>query len=380
MMISGSCQDWKFITIKIRKYVLYARMGCKIMLPRPHPSSYPKPTPKRLPGRKLVTLIFAWRCSDGVVMCADSQEVAGDHRRTVQKISPEKIGNFQVILAGSGTTTLIESFIVVLRRAIKASQYTDLEEFEALAEKTLEDFYNLDVRLCPEADKSVSLFIAAVSEIAPHKYQVWMTQNTRLVPIGAKCELIGWDIPLYSGIMQRFEHEGMNLNQAVLAGIYLFAIAAKTSLYVSEPISVAIIWGGGITMQDSQYIESTAMRLKDYERRINDIFLQCADSSIPVYKLQETLAQFSSDSLFLHRCHLDQVVNSMRREDIMEANDFLPKLPLGSPLTLHGNGALSIDHNKETIESARETFRRLIKETDEAIRKLGLRDSTKLGP
>ena len=63
-----------------------------------------------------MTLISAWRCNEGYVLCADSQETVADYRATVQKITPLAMGNYQVIVAGSGAADLIESFGIVLQR------------------------------------------------------------------------------------------------------------------------------------------------------------------------------------------------------------------------------------------------------------------------
>jgi hypothetical protein len=242
------------------------------MIPaRPH--TIVPPRNLRLPRRKRVTLIAAWRCTDGVLVCADAQETVGDYRRSVQKITPEKMGNFQVIVAGSGNPSLIESFIIVLRRAVTASRFTALEEFEALAEKTLEDFYDCDVRLCTDEEKTMQLFIAAVADEPPDGYEVWVTENIRLRSLRPGCELIGWEKPLYSSIAQRFYNSNITLSQAFLAGIYLFTVAGTTSNYIGGNTSVATIWGGGIAMQDADYIESTGKRLKEYEQEIRKYIL-----------------------------------------------------------------------------------------------------------
>jgi 20S proteasome alpha/beta subunit len=316
-----------------------------------------------------MTLIAAWKCKDGTVMCADSQETVGDYRRSVQKITPKEMGNFEVIVAGSGNPSLIESFIIVLERQVKKSKYTAVEEFEALAEHTLERFYRHDVHLCTDEDKTMQLFIAAVSNVKPYTYEVWVTENIRLRKIDPGCELIGWEKPLYSSIVKRFYHPDMETIQAFLAGIYLFALAETTSNYIGGPTSIAHIWPGGISMQYPEYIESTGRRLKDYEQKVNNIFLACADSSIHVHKLEEMLVEFSRDALLLHRHHLDQTINAMRLEDLMKANEALPKLPVGTVATLYGDGKIRMEHDPEVIKKKHEELGKLIKDTEEAIKK-----------
>lgn len=52
--------------------------------PKPHPS--PRPNPERLFWRKAVTIIAGFRCSEGVVVCADTQETIGTAKRNVPKL------------------------------------------------------------------------------------------------------------------------------------------------------------------------------------------------------------------------------------------------------------------------------------------------------
>lgn len=49
-----------------------------------------------------MTLIAGFRCTDGAVICADSQETAGEWRVNVHKLVPFDAGNSQVGIAGTG--------------------------------------------------------------------------------------------------------------------------------------------------------------------------------------------------------------------------------------------------------------------------------------
>jgi len=114
-----------------------------------------------------MTLVAAWRCQDGILVSADAQETCGDYRVSVQKIVPETMGNFQVIVAGSGTASLIESFGVVLAKALNASAITSIPQFTSLTEEKLREFFDVDVRLCIVPDKSMDLFTSALARNDP---------------------------------------------------------------------------------------------------------------------------------------------------------------------------------------------------------------------
>jgi hypothetical protein len=82
-----------------------------------------------------------------IVVSADAQETVGNYRVAVQKIVPEQMGNYRVIVAGSGNPSLIESFTIVLKRALSVNPTGTIEGFVAATEEELKKFYEVDVRL-----------------------------------------------------------------------------------------------------------------------------------------------------------------------------------------------------------------------------------------
>ena len=82
-----------------------------------------------------MTLIACFKCSDGVVLCADSQETVGEYRFSRQKLVPFLAGNFELAIAGSGNDgDLIDSFVQRLQNNLTDFQGTtlgDLRKFIA---------------------------------------------------------------------------------------------------------------------------------------------------------------------------------------------------------------------------------------------------------
>ena len=247
--------------------------------PFPKPTLCPR-TKLRLPRRTRVTLIAGWRCQKAVVIHADTQETIGDYRATVQKIVPEVMGNFQIIVAGSGPGELIDSFIVRLRRKMDGNASDDIQELVRTIEAELEMFNDVDVRLSPiPAEEKRLKFIFAACCPASGTYDAWVTSGIRLERI-ADFKLAGWEEPLYENIGRRLYASDMTLAQAVLAGTYLFTIAEGTSNYIRGPFSVAVVTSKGISMEKEEYIRDMQDRLKVYETQINRIFLACSDTSV----------------------------------------------------------------------------------------------------
>ena len=71
----------------------------------------PKSTPQRLPERKYMTIAAGFVCNDGIVLCADSQEVVGDYKWPVKKlvIPNHMVDKTRLMIAGAGFGPAIDT-------------------------------------------------------------------------------------------------------------------------------------------------------------------------------------------------------------------------------------------------------------------------------
>jgi hypothetical protein len=316
---------------------------------------FPKPSkPMRLPLRKLMTLISSRRTRLGIVLCADTQETTGDYRTAVPKIVPKDAGNFQIVVAGSGHGPLIESFIIKLGRRISDSPATTLTEFVVEAEQELQDFYGTDVRLCPDEEKTLKMLIGALSR-ETRDYDLWVQEGVRLRP-SHNPELLGWDENLYKAVDKRFHSDSMSVPQAILACLYVLGIAEETSNYVKGPFSVLVIDPSGFYVAEDEYIEDMAARLKTLERQTTKMFLDCADTTIAIPDLEDSIDAFKRASLELHRKHIDEQAGKTTLEELIK-NGPLRRVPSG-PIRLGGHG-IGIEHDRRERENHNAQWRGL---------------------
>src|SRR6185369_5277601 len=79
----------------------------------------PDPEPARLRKRKRVTIIAAFQCRDGLLMCADSEQGIGDQIKSqTRKIRLFKASRYSVGIGGSGDGSLIDYIQYELRQRI----------------------------------------------------------------------------------------------------------------------------------------------------------------------------------------------------------------------------------------------------------------------
>jgi hypothetical protein len=335
--------------------------------------------PKSLFGqkRKRMTLIAAIPCKKGFVLAADTQETVpmfdgqnwADYRKTVQKVTPCSMGAFSVVVAGSGNASLIDSFIPILERKLASETGDSLQDFVRYTEEALASFYRIDVALCPDADKSLKMFFAAV----PHRggeCGVWLQSNVRITPI-ADAQLVGWEEPLYVNVVKRLCGTDMSLSQGILAAVYTLTVAEQTSNCVRGPMAVTIVKENGIWMEDHDYISTLTARLATYERQLNEIFLACADTSIHGFQLREKIEAFSQGAVELHKQQINESLRGVGLAGIFSTNDPYPKLPPGG-IVHFGTSGLTFEHDEEKLRTQRERFEqgreqldRLLKERED---------------
>jgi hypothetical protein len=306
---------------------------------------------------KRVTLIVAVPCKDGFVMAADSQETitewddsARDYvqfRKTVQKIPAIEMGEFSVIIAGSGNTDLIESFIVVLKRRFINEKADRIDDFVAITESTLEDFHNRKVKEATCQD--LAMFFAAVPK-KQGEMGVWRQMHTTLVPITAP-EMIGCNEAIYVDALARTCTKDMTPLQGILAALHVLSIAENTSNSVKGPMHVAMITPNVIWTENEKYIRAMTENLKIFEREIGRVFIACADTSIHASQLEKTLHEFSAFAVHMHKTIIDETVNIMGIDGMFNSAAPFARYPRGSIIGLTGNGTLEFEHDPNKLKT-----------------------------
>ena len=114
-----------------------------------------------------MTLIAAFRCDTGVVICADTQETVGAYRAAVDKIGPTQSGNYDLVIGGAGQPGgLIDSFTEDFTRAVGGwPAHLDEQAIRVKIRRLLLDFYREEVSLDPSPPNEKRLeFIICVKK------------------------------------------------------------------------------------------------------------------------------------------------------------------------------------------------------------------------
>jgi hypothetical protein len=305
-----------------------------------------------------MTLISAFKCSGGFVLCADSEENYGTFRRAVQKIVPSKMGHLDVIVAGSGIGELIDGFTDRLKERLDADKATDIADVKRLIENRLPNFFATEVSNYPAADEDkLHKFIVAAYSPSSREFDVWRSHGTRLMSV-TSYELAGVEDALYDYNARRLHTPDMTFPQAILASLYLFSIAESTCTHIRNPFQVAAIWEDGIMMEKPEYVKAICERLGAYEDAVNALFLAAADTTIQVHVLKKKIEEFPESITALHRQHIDETVASLTVEEVVRSDGPHLKRPFGV-VTMYTDG-LRVEHDEKVIEAKNAEFRKMI--------------------
>lgn len=316
-----------------------------------------------------MTLISAFKCSAGFVLHADSEENCGGFRRSVQKLTPQTMGNLDVIVGGSGIGGLIDGFTVKLKQHADNNQISELGPFKQLVEKRLAPFYSNDVAVYPTEDiNKVHKFIIAARCRATGTFEVWGSRHTTLIPVTAY-ELAGIEDDLYDRVAKQLYRDGMSFAQAMMAGVYLLSVAESTSSFIRGPIQVAAVWERGIELENPENVSAAKNRLEQYEleKKVNAILLACADTSISVPRFDQVLMDFANSLSSMHRNHIDEQAHGTDSSYLARTN---PIRLLPEAIGFGSGGKFAVIHDAQQIAAQDAFIRKMITDLEPEILQL----------
>src|SRR5438552_2440312 len=99
----------------------------------------PRPRPRRVPGRELMTIAVGLQLGDGLAIGADSLEAYGDYgKRHTPKLKDitTQDGQSSLIIAGAGDSTFIDWLIEKIAYSIEAAEH-NIDAIKVKIEDTL---------------------------------------------------------------------------------------------------------------------------------------------------------------------------------------------------------------------------------------------------
>jgi hypothetical protein len=266
---------------------------------------------------KDVTLIAAFKCSDGVVICADSQETLGiplpdrgyaEYRVSVDKIEPLKLGQYNAVIGGAGHSDLVDGFTETLSDAVQ-SWDAGLGETELKSKIRLIvlDYHRHEVALCPAEDKQTQFIVCLKDTNETSAVYTWTIRGTSIKRVQTYA-LIGWDEPIYRHDIDRHYTENQKSLLSMLAGIHVFLLAEKTSNNIGPPTKIVVARPIGFQAIQADEIAKLVQRISDLDSAMDRLRLRLADTTVPLDEFTRDVSEFQTLIMNLRLTLSDEIV------------------------------------------------------------------------
>jgi 20S proteasome alpha/beta subunit len=159
-----------------------------------------KPFPRfrsRVPKR--MTLVAGFQCRDGLLICADMEEVSGSSSRRISKlIYREAIGISTLVITGAGSGPVIDNAVDRIWSAATKKPFAyDAQKMQDLITRVLTTVHKKYIWPDPRTDHSVSLIIGYSDPTGMHQ-ALWVTHDLVPMPeVKFVCAGVGEDLAKY---------------------------------------------------------------------------------------------------------------------------------------------------------------------------------------
>jgi hypothetical protein len=251
-----------------------------------------------------VTLIAAFSCSDGVVICADSQETLGlplpsddyaEYCVNVDKIEPRQVGHYDVIIGGAGHSALVEGFTEALSDQIETWPASlDSGGLKAKLRTVLLDYHQHEVAVCPARDKEIHFLICIKDRhSASAEVHTFLTRTTSITRVKTYA-IVGWEEAIYRHDIERHYKENQQSTFSMLVGVHVLLLAGKTSNNVGGPTKIVVAASSGFRELKADDVKELEHRINNFDAALDALRLRLCDTSIPLDRFQQHISDFAT--------------------------------------------------------------------------------------
>jgi hypothetical protein len=281
-----------------------------------------------------MTLIAGFKCRDGYVISADSQETKGYFRVSRLKLSPWQASGFNIAMAGSGNNgELLDAFEQRLKDSLAGTQLQTLKALQEFIGHEILEFRKNEAQSYPKREQEMRFLIGAQS-IVESQCALWRNSASRLRPV-TDYAIVGFEDARYEYAAKNLYRPDATIAQGLFLSLYIMWLAEQTSNSVKSPVTVAILKNGGIFSQDPPAVDGLLARVKLFSAQFDSIFLACADTGLPESESAKKFKEFIETVLTLRRDYVVENVNEKIAQGIDTVVDFFSLIPVGTQIVIN---------------------------------------------
>ncbi|MGA7766798.1 MAG: hypothetical protein WCA27_11320 [Candidatus Sulfotelmatobacter sp.] len=310
-----------------------------------------------------MTYIAAFECVEGIVMCADTQETheAGrgyaDEKEYVEKLYVPENLSFPIAVGGAGLDEPIEALSLELFERVEKKPPVSVADLRAVIQAAINEVHKSDAKVSawPQMYRTTRCIVAA--KPLNEQFAIFTLTGQRVSYRKREPVIIGYDTPANKALLTRLYRPGLTMQQAVMLAIYLLSQSKTRDVGVGGDPRIAVVTVAGASIDDPEYVTNSEQRILEFINLMDELFLQCIDSSTPPSVFPEVIELFQKSVTALRSRYFNEtatmVVRRMFSEPPVKAEPY-QKAFAGAMLTVMAD--LNVEVKEQTKEET-EQFR-----------------------
>ncbi len=233
------------------------------------------------PKRSLVTLIVGLRCTDGVVLAADTEESTPLTRGRTRKLLTNTFPNQSVVaIAGSGSGDLIDSAVEQIFEAVTADGPTTVADLKATIRKTLLRFYREEIQIYPTRDPLDLLIDLVCAVRSPDKNFALYKASGPAISSVPGFALLGSGAVMRH-VLEELYQPTITVQRGIALALHLLSLGKRHVTGVGGDTHIVTITSQGIPFQEPVgEIQVKEQYLDGFNHLFGELLLQFPDGSI----------------------------------------------------------------------------------------------------
>ena len=284
------------------------------------------------PERMAVTLIVGLRCTDGVVLAADTEESTAYTRGRTRKLLTRTFANDAVVaIAGAGSGDLIDSAVEQIFEMVDTSKPKNIADLKALIRQALLRFYRQEVRNYPTRDPldTVVDLICAIRAPAPDKHFALYKASGPVISSVSGFAVLGSGAVMRH-VLEELYQPTIAVQRGVALVLHLLSLGKRYVTGVGGDSHIVTLTADGMPVQEPiGEIRIKERYLDGFNRLVGELLLHFPDRSIMPRSFTEAMERLTTDA------------GSLREKQITELGEVISQNPTdgvspptGQPVTV----------------------------------------------
>ena len=286
-----------------------------------------------------MTYISAFRCVDGIVMCADTQETVEDksghaeEKQYSEKLYVVENRSYPLAIGGAGLSEPTEALSQEIMNRAEREKPPTAKELRDLISASIDYVYKNDIPISawPKQYRTAEYLVAA--KPANDEFVIFRIKGRRIYPAGSKA-LIGYATAPNFALLKRLHKDSLSLHQGVLLALNLVSHSKAVNVGVGFDTRIAVIIKAGAWLESETDIAEMEHRFGEITAKVDELLFAASDLGISESQFETFLAGFKdtvSDLRYHYKNKMAERIADSKYEWPYE------KLPTGSRIITSRN-------------------------------------------